>query len=138
MALRIQRRRRDAQGVLMTPLIDVVFNLMVYFLLTMNFSMAPALKLDLPKAGSAKESEAQTILKVEISKEGRIFVDGKERTLETLDSVFKKADSKANKGQAALFVDQGTNFGLAIKVMDRLRLAGFLDIAVITERAKGS
>lgn len=120
----------------MTPLIDVVFNLMIYFLLTMNFSMAPALKLDLPKAGSAKESESKTILKVEISKDGRIFVDGKEQTIETLDNVLKQADSKAKKGQAALFVDQGTNFGLAIKVMDRLRLGGFLDIAVITERAE--
>jgi biopolymer transport protein ExbD len=122
----------------MTPLIDVVFNLMIYFLLTMNFSMAPALKLDLPRAGSAKESESKTIIKVEISKDSRIFVDGKEQMLETLDEALKKAGPKAKKGQVAFFVDKGTNFGLAINVMDKLRLCGFLDIAVITERAKES
>jgi biopolymer transport protein ExbD len=122
----------------MTPLIDVVFNLMIYFLLTMNFSMAPALKLDLPEASSAKEAGVKNVLRVELPKDGRILVNGKERTLSTLQKALADEAPKVEKGQAALFVDQGVYFGLAINVMDALRLSGFSDIAVVAQRPQAS
>jgi biopolymer transport protein ExbD len=123
---------------LMTPLIDVVFNLMIYFLLTMNFSTAPTLKLDLPEATSAKEAGVKNVLRVELPKDGRILVNGKEHTLSTLQKALADEAPKVEKGQAALFVDQGVYFGLAIKVMDALRLSGFSDIAVVAQHPQAS
>jgi len=129
-----RRSRRESLSMDLTPLIDMVFLLLVFFLVTSTFKKDElALLLKLPKtekgAGSEKKIDQLTI---ELSDED-IAVNGKKASMEELPSIFEKA---VKETLVNLRVDGEVKYTRLVKVLDLLQANKLENISLITEKEK--
>jgi len=114
------------------PLIDMVFLLLIFFLLTTNFFNERAIKLELPKASHADEGVEEDIL-ISLDKDGRIFLGSKEVSISKLPTLLKESVDKSTTKSVVLRGDRGVDFGLAVRLMDIAKGASAEGIVVVTE-----
>ncbi|MBL4683477.1 MAG: biopolymer transporter ExbD, partial [Nannocystaceae bacterium] len=76
--LRARRKSRGQGAVIdLTPLIDIVFQLLIFFLLTATFQTSPSFKVNLPKAENRESSQDPKAVVVSLSHEGNMEIEGK-------------------------------------------------------------
>ena len=75
--MRISARRRDDAEVNLTPLIDVVFLLLIFFMVSTTFERESELGIELPEANATAEASHKAQLEVSIDRQGRYYVDGR-------------------------------------------------------------
>jgi biopolymer transport protein ExbD len=129
-----RRNRRESLSMDLTPLIDMVFLLLVFFLVTSTFKKDElALLLKLPQtekgAGSEKKIDQLTI---ELSDE-EIAVNGKKSSMEELPVIFEKA---VKETLVNLRVDGEVKYTRLVKVLDLLQANKLENISLITEKEK--
>jgi biopolymer transport protein ExbD len=113
----------------MAPLIDVVLQQLIYFMLTSSFIMQPGIKIQLPTAASTDNIEEQEIF-INVSAEGIVFLGEKQVSLEELEHELKIF---SNKNVIVIIKgDVKTPHGRIVKVMDIVRTAGISKIAIAT------
>jgi biopolymer transport protein ExbD len=129
-----RRKRRETLTADLTPLIDVVFLLLIFFLVTSVFRKDElALLLKLPQAAQGKGDEKKLKdLTIELS-DTDVAVNGKKTTLEELPAFFKKVEEKS---LVNLRVDGGVRYDRLVKVLDTLREYKLDNISLITEKKK--
>jgi len=103
----------------LTPVVDVVFNLLIFFALSLNFAAASrGINVKLPSASSAKIIRSDQVT-VNLTKEGHTFLNDKKITLEQLGPMLKeKADKKS---LIIIRADKDVELGRVVKVMDIIR-----------------
>ena len=106
----------------MAPLIDVVLNLLIYFLLTSSFIMQPGLKIKLPEAKTTEQGIPAPVL-VSVTKGNQVFYKDRQVGLGELEVLLS---AEGRKGRFVLLVkgDEAASHGLVVKVLDLARLAG--------------
>ncbi len=114
-----------------TPLVDVMLVLLIIFMVTAPL-LTPGVKVDLPKASSAKALNPKTPLVVSVGKDGKLAFGSDEVTLETLASAVTAKMGDDTAQAVHIRGDKDAPFGDVVKVMDRLRLAGVAHIAIVT------
>jgi biopolymer transport protein ExbD len=109
-----------------TSLIDVIFMLVVFFMLGASFEK-PALTLTLPQA-SSRDIPERPLLTVAVDSGGRIYFEGAEVDHETLLSRLSARGPELDL--VALECDGGADFGIAVAVMDTIKNAGARNVAI--------
>lgn len=116
----------------LTPMIDVVFLLLIFFLLTSIFSQ-PSIPLDLPKAKNARLQEEQEVT-VSVRRDGTLLLNNVELTLAELAPALRMKYSGYEQRGLNLRSDRGVPFGRVVEVMDVAKQAGAEAISVVTEK----
>ena len=132
--MRFQTRSRDDVQLDMTPLVDVVFLLLIFFMLSTSLSVNPGIKIDLPKSSAEQVKKKKTTLRVAIEAGGRIYLEGKKLSLSQLREKFQAVGKE--QGDEALVIieaDKKVYHGLVVKVMDAAKSAGLNKLAIATE-----
>jgi biopolymer transport protein ExbD len=116
----------------LAPLIDMVFQLIIFFMLSSSFIMQPGIKIKLPKAETTETIKEREIF-VDISENGTIFYNGKSVSLVKLKSIFEE-EIKNNGNEIILVIkgDKDTKHGIVVSVMDLARKCGIERIAIAT------
>jgi biopolymer transport protein ExbD len=116
----------------LAPLIDMVFQLIIFFMLSSSFIMQPGIKIKLPKAETTETIKEREIF-VDISENGTIFYNGKAVSLVKLKSIFEE-EIKNNGNEIILVIkgDKDTKHGIVVSVMDLARKCGIERIAIAT------
>ena len=118
----------------LTPLIDIVFLLLVFFLLTAHFVKDQSLYIDLPAADSAIDMKENEALEILINSSGIIFIENKSVNQKNLNETLQKIlDSRANK-KVVLRGDENSRLDLTVKVMDAARKAGAVSLDIVTSQ----
>lgn len=115
------RRPRRRSNIELTPLIDVVFQLLVFFLLTSSF-LQPSLRLDLPRGGTVDEADPTPIL-LEIDRDGRLSLDGAIIERSALREELERALADGRTA-VRLSGDSDMTYGLFVEALDAARAAG--------------
>ena len=118
----------------LTPMIDVVFLLLIFFLLTSIFSK-PSIPLDLPEAETAR-IEGEPEISVIVKKDGDILLNGRNIGLSELFgelSVFHKNNGSKD---IAIISDKTVPFGRVVEVMDAIKMAWLENISIVTEKKR--
>jgi biopolymer transport protein ExbD len=126
-------RRRSGVALNLTPLIDVVFLLLVFFLLTAHFVQEKQIDVKLPKAESSESFEEEMKIEVVISEDGVIRIDEQIVAVDDLKETLQKRVTSAVNKSVVLRADATTHLELAVKVMDASRLAGAQSVEILTE-----
>jgi biopolymer transport protein ExbD len=126
-------RRRSSVALNLTPLIDVVFLLLVFFLLTAHFVQEKQIDVKLPKAESSESFEEEMKIEVVISEDGVIRIDEQIVAVDDLKETLQKRVTSAVNKSVVLRADATTHLELAVKVMDASRLAGAQSVEILTE-----
>ncbi len=125
-------RRKTSFGLNLTPLIDVVFLLLVFFMLTAHFVEERALDVDLPEAeANAAEAEPPQV-EIIITADGNLLLNGKKTEPEALEAGLRDALSTPGPGTVQLRGDRAAHLGLAVQVMDAARKVGAKSMDIVT------
>ena len=127
-------RRRSSQVLNLTPLIDIVFLLLVFFMLTAHFIEDQAIDIQLPEAQSSNPSDEDDTVEIAMLPNGEILVDGRPSSLENLEETLRGALHAPQKRFVRLKGDQAAQFGTGIKIIDAARNAGAESLDILTEK----
>jgi biopolymer transport protein ExbD len=116
----------------MTPMLDIVFILLIFFIVTSTFTQNTGIVVDRPDAKTANITEQHPLI-VTISAQDEIWFNQKPVTLNTLQSILRS--HQPDEG-IIIVVDKETNSGLLIKVMDEIRQTGMTNIAIAANTVK--
>ncbi len=128
--IRHQRRKRtDSVVVNMAPLIDIVFLLLIFFIVTTSFVKETGIDVQRPSAATAVYKEKSNIL-IGIDKEGRLFFDKKEVDILGIRAHLERSLAENPEASAIIVADKTSITGIVIEVMDQCRLAGVQNISI--------
>jgi len=131
------RAKKTSLSLDMAPLIDIVFQLLIFFMLTSSFQH-PALKLTLPEATPKDRKEPERIV-IQIEPLGGIFVNAERISLEGLRPYLEKKLSQDSAKAVHLAGDEKMPYGIFIQVMDLARQAGARQINILhRQRGEGA
>ncbi|MDX9783526.1 MAG: biopolymer transporter ExbD [Spirochaetia bacterium] len=131
------RRLAKKTGIDMTPLIDVILQLIIFFMITTTFRAAPGISLDLPGSRTA-QSVSSTALSVVVMSENEIYVDKSRTSLEGLPATLKQRVAGSDTGslRAVLEGRASASYQLIISVLDAFRMNGIENVGLITRKEK--
>ena len=114
----------------LTPLVDVVFLLLIFFMVSTVFvDFKRQMDISLPSSKSSSPSETLEPIKVELTVDEQIFLNGEKVKIEELELALSKIPSSKNNS-AIIRADKNLPYGNVIKVMGILQTAQILDIGV--------
>ena len=129
--MRFRREEEDNFSFDMTPMIDVVFLLIIFFMVSTVFvDFSRKMDINLPTSKSSAIDESNKTLEVEMSKDKKIFLAGKPLTLLGLETTLAKMEFKDKKPSAIIRADKSLPYGDVIQVMGLLQKKGIPDISV--------
>ncbi len=124
-------RRRTESKLDMAPLIDMIFILLIFFLVTTSFSKESGVELKKPKLSPAQtESKRKTNVTVEVAHDNRIIIDGRVYDVRTVRAFMEQFLINAPKGTVVIASDKDSDIGRVIEVMDQCKLAGVINVSV--------
>jgi biopolymer transport protein ExbD len=134
--MRVPRRVPEKARIEIIPMIDIIFFLLVFFMLsTLSMTINQGLPVNLPKAASTQKDLRETF-NVTVTKDGEIFLNKEPVTLQDIATKVKAGLEKDPELLTIITADDHTFHGAIVDVMDEMRLAGVsrLAIAVQPER----
>ena len=133
MILNHGKRARYKMRVPLTALIDIVFLLLIYFLLTTNFMVEEGMKIKLPQAKASAPQKEQNIT-VYVDKEGRIFLGSREVSLADLFNRLDGMIGDQKDKPVVIRADRTVILNKVVKVMDIAKAAGAGRLCLATEK----
>ncbi|MDI6640819.1 MAG: biopolymer transporter ExbD [Elusimicrobiota bacterium] len=123
--------KRTAPALDVTPMADMVFLLLIFFMLSSAFLVEPGIKLKLPKTKTA-EIQAEQKLIISIKDTGEIFLNDKKIVLENLERELRAILPLQKEKLVIIRADKNTKHGVVVEVLDRVKLAGCEKLAIAT------
>ncbi|MGH7565151.1 MAG: ExbD/TolR family protein [Gemmatimonadota bacterium] len=128
--MRLEKGRRRKALINVTSLIDVVFLLLIFFVVTSTFLERPGIDLTLPEAGTG-ETEV-SVVTVRIVADGQVFVGPEAVPLESLAGVLEARLRAEETTDVTLEADRSVPHGRVVAAMDAARRAGARGLVVAT------
>ncbi len=131
------RQRKQEVSVNLTPLIDVVFLLLIFFMVSTSFTRETQIELDLPKASVEPLETKVESLEISIDKEGRYFVNGKglvNVSIETLKRAIQPILNENKDISVIISADANTPYQSVITAMDATSQLGVSNLKMATQR----
>ncbi len=131
--MEFQRRLKPAVNLDLVPMIDVVFQLVLFFLVSSTFIVTPALNLNLPESSTAEPVLASRLV-VSVVSEEEIYLNRERTSLEGLEASLGRLPVEPADKMSSIIVegDQGVSYKLMIQVLDVLRREGYRGIGLKT------
>ena len=134
--MRNRHSRRQSGGIAeinMTPLIDMVFILLIFFIVTSSFVKETGVDVNRPSAKTAVKKERANIL-ISIRPNGEIWMDKRQIDRRAVRANVERMHAENPEGSVIILADEEAKTGLLIDVMDQARLAGVANVSIAAER----
>ncbi len=131
--MKFKTRPSERPQINVTPLIDVILQLVIFFMLTSSFVVQPGLRIQLPEVGE-KSSEEERGRSVLITKDEAIYFEKGRVTLDELEQALARIQTKE---LLIVRADRDARHGLVVTVMDLAKQAGFTRLAIATSPREG-
>lgn len=131
---RHSRRQSGAiADVNMTPLIDMVFILLIFFIVTTSFVKETGVDVSRPSAKTAVKKEMANIL-ISITSNGEVWMDKRQVDRRAVRANVERMHAENPEGAVVIIADKEAKTGLLIEVMDQARLAGVANVSIAAQR----
>ena len=120
-----------------TPLIDVVFLLVIFLVVSSTFTEQPGIKITLPSATTAKSERIEDLI-LTVSQNGRIYLNDKELDRDDLVKELKQAVGESLQKVVILKADKEVSHGDVVTIMDLARRSGIKRLVVGTRAVPGT
>lgn len=127
-------KRRDCfkepvVGLNITPLIDMVFILLVFFVVNTSFVKESGVDIERPQAHSAVKQDRASIM-IAVTRDGQVWIDKQQVDIRTLRGHVERLHAESPEGSAVVLADTRAQTGIVMQVVDQARLAGVAKVAV--------
>ncbi|WP_321491454.1 biopolymer transporter ExbD [uncultured Desulfobacter sp.] len=117
----------------MASLIDMIFILLIFFLVTTSFVKEAGVEVQRPVASSAQTKE-KTNMVLAVTHEGTIWAEGRTIDIRSVRACMERFLSETPKGSVVIAADKDSRTGTVIQVLDACRLAGVKNVSVAARR----
>ncbi|MEE4144457.1 MAG: biopolymer transporter ExbD [Halieaceae bacterium] len=139
--MKFRRKHREEVGINLTPLIDVVFLLLIFFMVSTTFTRETQLSIDLPEAeGSARETSEQQV-EILIDESGNYRVNGQglvDNRMRTLQAAIYKISAGDTTMPMIITADADAAHQHVVRAMDAAGQMGFVHLSITTMQPAGS
>ncbi len=116
----------------MTPMLDVVFIMLIFFIVTASFVKEAGIDVNRPEAATAVKKDRANIL-VAISDEGEIWINKRRVDVRAVQANIERLHAENPQGTVVIQADKKATTEVLIKVMDASRAAGIMDVSIAAE-----
>ena len=135
----MSRRRRgrgeEESEVNMTPMLDVVFIMLIFFIVTASFVKESGIDVNRPDAATAVKKEKGNIL-VAISSNGQIWIDKRQVDPRSVRANIERLHAENPEGSVVIQADTNSQNGLLVAVMDASREAGVFNVSIAAQQTQ--
>jgi len=132
-SIRLKRRSPRQPEISIAPLIDMVFILLIFFIVTTSFVSQTGLTVEKPQSRSSETLEEDSLL-IGIGPLGEIYLDGKRIGIFSLRGQVETRLRRQSKPSVVLVADKAASAEVIVRVMDELRLSGISRVALATRQ----
>tara|TARA_B100000989_G_C19345702_1_gene386866 strand:+ start:285 stop:686 length:402 start_codon:yes stop_codon:yes gene_type:complete len=126
---RRSRRKSEEQGLDLTPMMDIVFIMLIFFIVTTSFVKETGVDVNRPNAETAQRDEKGNIL-VAITQNNEIWIDKRRIDLKAVRANIERLKIEYPEGSVIIQADKEARSGLLVETMDQIRLAGVQNISI--------
>jgi len=131
--MRLRRHtQQDEPQIDLTPMLDIVFIMLIFFIVSTSFIRSSGIEVDPPVAASARP-QTTAVVEVAIDANGQLHVAGQQVDAERLVAHVKQQLSHQPGSSVLLRADERVTHGVVIASLDRLRLGGIEQVALAAE-----
>ena len=134
--MQFKERTRSDVHLDITPIVDTVFNLLIFFALSLNFIITPGMKVNLPESATEEIIREREEIIILMNKENGIFINNNPVSI---DNLFLTLNKSAKRNEDALVIiqaDREVSHGSVVKVMDTAKKAGLRRLAIATSMTR--
>jgi biopolymer transport protein ExbD len=132
MRRRISQQEEESE-INITPMLDVVFIMLIFFIVTASFVKEAGVDIKRPGAVTA-ETKGMASIFIAITEEGDIWIDRRMVDVRAVQANIERLLAENPKGSVIIQADRESKNGLLVQVMDAAKLAGVQDISIAAER----
>jgi len=126
----------DETGIDLAPMLDFVFNLLIFFLITTSFVREAGVTVVRPEAETARPEETGNIL-VAVRPNGEVWMDRRQVDLREIRPTIERLHLERPEDTVIVIADKDAKTGLLAQVMDEIKLGGIRDVALGAASASG-
>ncbi len=115
-----------------TPIVDTVFNLLIFFALSLNFIVTPGIKVNLPESSTEEIIREKDEIVIVIKQGNEIFINNSLVSIEQLFLILSESAQRNRETLIIIQADQEVSHGRVVKVMDTAKRAGLTRLAIAT------
>ena len=131
--MRRRRAKKDvASEVNLTPMLDVVFIMLIFFIVTASFVKEAGIDVSRPDAATAERKERGNIL-VAITQNGQIWINKRQVDPRAVRANIERMHAENPQGAVVIQADEHSENGLLVQVMDAARLAGVYEVSIAAD-----
>ncbi len=124
---------RESAEIDLTSMMDVVFIMLIFFIVTTSFVKEAGIEINRPTAASAERQERGNIM-IAVSESGAIWIDQRQVDLRAVRANVERLRAENPEGAVVIQADEGSRTGILVEVMDQVRLAGVVNMAIAASR----
>ena len=134
-SIMIRRRKRPAEDstIDITPMLDIVFIMLIFFIVTTTFIKETGVEVNRPNASTAVADERGNIL-IAITENNEIYIDKRLIDLRAVRANVERLKAENPEGSVIIQADQNSKTGLLVETMDQVRLAGVQNVSIAAEK----
>ncbi|MES0872773.1 ExbD/TolR family protein [Sinimarinibacterium thermocellulolyticum] len=125
----------DAQ-IDLTPMLDMSFILLIFFIVTTSFVKEAGIDVSRPSAATAERKERGNIL-IAIRANGEIWIDKRVVDKRAVRATVERLHAENPEGSVVIIADKSSETGTLVEVMDQVRLAGVFNVSIAADQSGG-
>ena len=126
---KFRRNTGEEDEINISPLIDMVFILLIFFVVTSTFTRETGVKVHRPRAASARQQKKKNIL-IAVTSEGAIHIHEKQVSLDQLAVILKHLIQESPRSDAIVMADNEARVNILVKVIDACNMAGIKKVSI--------
>jgi biopolymer transport protein ExbD len=134
--MRFKEKKEVVQDLNISPLIDMVFILLIFFMVSTTFVKDMKLDLNRPSASSSSSASTKAI-RLYIDNSGEVYLDGESVRIWVVQSRLRDLLKTKSQKSVLVVTDENVPSGKLVEVVDQARLAGAQDVGVATSKEVG-
>ncbi|HOP21837.1 MAG TPA: biopolymer transporter ExbD [Gammaproteobacteria bacterium] len=135
--MRYRESKETVQDLNISPLIDMVFILLIFFMVSTTFVKDMKLDLDRPSASSSNTASTKAV-RLYIDNSGNTYIDGENVRMWVIQSRLRDMLKSKTQKSVLVVTDENVPSGKLVEVVDQARLAGAADVGVATSKEVGA
>lgn len=120
----------------LTPLIDMVFILLIFFIVTSSFVKESGIEVNRPNAKTAERQERANII-IAATAQGEVWIDKRKVDIHTVRSHIERLRAENPEGSVVIMADKKSQTGIMVQIMDQVRLAGVANVSIAATSSSG-
>ncbi|WP_029888778.1 ExbD/TolR family protein [Polycyclovorans algicola] len=129
-------RTEEDAAIDLTPMLDVVFIMLIFFIVTTSFVKEAGVDVNRPSADTATRQEQGSIM-IALRANGEVWMDRRQVDLRAVRAYIERQRVESPEASVVILADTGAETGLLVEVMDQVRLGGIAQISIAATEGGG-